>query len=627
MDRNRYYDLYVAESQDHLRALSSAILELERGGGGAALEQAFRAAHTLKGMAAAMGFGAVSTAAHELEDALDRIRRGERPATPNAVDELLGLADRVEDAVAGTPAAEPGSDAGADAADVSIPAEDGPEPASAPAGGEGGPETPASEEVAGATLPEGTALVASFRLRPTTTMKAARAFILLRRLEGLADVLGTDPVTITDDFAGELRVFLAGGADAEVIDGALRDESEVLYCEVSPPGAGPERGDGGRVPERFLHVDLRRLDTLADDVAELGVLQTRLAAVARTAGADDLSDITDQVGRRVAAVQDAALSLRMVPLREVFDRFPRVVRDTARATGKNAELRIAGADIELDRAIIDELADPLVHLLRNAVDHGIEPPDERLRIGKPATGRIWLEAEREQSRVVVRVQDDGRGVPLDAVLERAKALGLVTDEVRDVRDSELLRILSHSGVSTADAVTSISGRGVGMDVVMERIRMLGGSMAMTTEPGEGTTFTIWLPFTLAVTQALHVRVAAEDYVIPLTHVTEGVQVDAASVMPVRGRETLELRGDLLPLVRLRTLLAPPGDSRVTEGAAAVVVAVGEHRAALVVDELVGREQILLKTFDAATGTLPFFTGVTLLSDGRPALVLDPVSML
>jgi two-component system chemotaxis sensor kinase CheA len=314
----------------------------------------------------------------------------------------------------------------------------------------------------------------------------------------------------------------------------------------------------------------------------------------------------------------------MFPVGMVFERMPRVVREAARAVGKSIRLTMEGTDIELDRALLDELVDPIVHLLRNAVDHGIEKQDERARAGKPARAEIRLCAERERASVRIEVHDDGRGMARERIAEKAATLGLRVAAADAMTDEELLRVLAHPGLSTADEVTEVSGRGVGMDAVVQRIRTLGGALSMRSEEGAGTTFTMRLPLTLALAHALRVRVGPEDYAIPLTHVCEVVELQDVHVAAVGGRETLRVRDDLLPLVRLRQVLGIRGVGTET---AAVIAENGERRAALAVDALLGREQIVMKGYVSPRDALPLFSGATLLADGRPALVLDPLSVV
>ncbi|MEX0907775.1 MAG: chemotaxis protein CheW, partial [Gemmatimonadota bacterium] len=286
---------------------------------------------------------------------------------------------------------------------------------------------------------------------------------------------------------------------------------------------------------------------------------------------------------------------------------------------------VEGDDVELDRAILEEIGEPLVHLLRNSVDHGIETPEQRVAAGKTAKGRIRVWAERERSSVRIVVEDDGRGVAAEKVVARARAAGLLEPEASgDVTDEELFRLLSHAGLSTAEQVSDVSGRGVGMDVVVSRIRALGGAIEMRTWPGSGTAFHIRLPITLALALALRVRIGDEEYAIPLTHVSEAVELQPHAFL-LDGREMLQLRDEQMPLVRMRRRLRVPPDGGTEQ--AAVIAEMGDRRAALAVDELIGREQILVKTFDPVAGMLPYFSGATMLADGRPALVLDPLSVI
>jgi two-component system chemotaxis sensor kinase CheA len=375
---------------------------------------------------------------------------------------------------------------------------------------------------------------------------------------------------------------------------------------------------------RHVRVALGVLDELSDGIGELAVLSGRLREMAADGGRA-LAELADRFERLIGDLQHTVLGMRMVPVGDVFDRFPRLVREAARELGRQVDLDVRGREIELDRGILDQLAEPLLHLLRNAVDHGLEPPEERRARGKPERGRLLLQAVRERSSVVIRVEDDGRGVSRARIAERARAAGLIPDGAPvELSDEDLLRLMSRPGFSTAKKVTEISGRGVGLDVVVNAVRRLGGALEMRTEEGRGTRFTLRLPLTLAVIQALRVQIGGESYAIPLTHITEAVELGGGMVGRVRGREVLRLRGEVMPLVRLRDVLQAP---MVGGDAAAVIAQVGERRAALAVERLVSRDRILVKRFDAPVGALPLFSGVTLLADGRPALVLDPTSVL
>jgi two-component system chemotaxis sensor kinase CheA len=324
-------------------------------------------------------------------------------------------------------------------------------------------------------------------------------------------------------------------------------------------------------------------------------------------------------------MQDEIMRCRMVPVAQVFDRFPRLVRDAARGLHKEVSFTVEGQESELDRSMLDEIGEPVMHLLRNAVDHGIEMPAEREAAGKPREGSLKLMISRERSAVTIRVSDDGRGIDRAKVLAKARTMGLVLSTVKALPDEELVRLISRPGFSTAERVTDLSGRGVGIDVVLTRVRALGGSVEIKTVTGEGTTVTARLPLTLAIVRAMLAKVGEETYAVPMTHVTETVELDAASVRTVRGREAIVLREDVLPVVRLRNRLSLAASAAPMQQV--VIVEVGERHAALVVDELAGQQDIVVKQFDPVRGGMALFSGATILSDGAPSLILDVGSLL
>lgn len=316
----------------------------------------------------------------------------------------------------------------------------------------------------------------------------------------------------------------------------------------------------------------------------------------------------------------------MTPVWQVFDRFPRLVRDVARELDKSVTFRVEGKEIELDRAILDELGDPLVHLLRNAVDHGIELPAARRKAGKKAEGEVVLAAVRERASVTITISDDGRGIDRARVLAKAKGDGLVDPHMEALTDDQLLRVLARPGFSTAEAVTSVSGRGVGIDVAMTRIRALGGTIEIRSELGKGTAFVLRLPVTLAIVRALITNVGTERYALPLTYVAETVEFGTTPTTSLEGREAIVLRNRVVPLVHLRQLLGVGGDPPPARRPV-IVLEMGERRTGVVVDGMLGQREIVVKGFDAPQGTLPVFSGATIMGDGVPALILDAGGLL
>lgn len=624
MDTTRYIELFLSESREHLRALARSLLGIEAGGGDEPVEEAFRAAHTLKGMAAAMGYAALAGEAHALEDRLDAIRSGTLGVDAELIDELLAASDRLHAALESTAAGDLAPDAAAPAR---------------PAGSEAGvpPRSAAAPDELGDLLDDDALAgldaeptpAARILIDPSAPLKAARAAIICRSLEKIAAIASCEPAAFDDAFDGNFRLVFGSDADVAVLEAAIRGAGEVkaITWETArrvrrPIPAGRSGAPGPLAVGRRVRVDQSHLDSIAEAVGELGILRTELASLA--AADTPVERVSEEMGRLLDDLEHAILGVRMIPVREVFERFPRVVRDAARASGKDVRLVLEGSDITLDRAILEEIGDPLLHLLRNAVDHGIEAPDERRAAGKPPQGTLVLRAARERAAVVVDVDDDGRGISRAEVLARARREGLVDPGVDDLRDDEMLRLLARPGFSTRESVSALSGRGVGMDVAVSRVRGIGGSVALSTRPGSGTRLRLRLPLSLALAPSLRVQVGGEDYVIPLNHVEEVVELDG-TVTRQRGREVLQLRGEVVPLVRLAEALSCPGGSG--RETAAVIAGGGGARGAIAVERLVGREQMVVKRFDGPAGTLPCFAGVTLLGDGRPALVLDPTSVL
>ncbi len=297
-----------------------------------------------------------------------------------------------------------------------------------------------------------------------------------------------------------------------------------------------------------------------------------------------------------------------------------MVRDLARKLGKQVDFEIEGKEIELDRAILDEIGDPLVHLLRNAVDHGVETPEVRERAGKPPRARIVLSALAQRATVAIRVSDDGRGIDRAKILKSAKQAGLAEEDVEVLTDEMLMRVLSRPGFSTARAVTDVSGRGVGIDVVATQLRALGGGLEVRSEHGKGTTFTLRLPVTLAIVRALTAKVGEERYVMPITHVAETLNLERSAVTELEGQDGMTIRDDIIPLVHLRDIVDASGEP--PQCRPVIVLQIGERRSGLVVDALAGQQEIVVKSFDPPQGTLPIFSGATVLGDGEPALILD-----
>jgi two-component system chemotaxis sensor kinase CheA len=616
MDVSKYAALFLAESREHLSVCNQLLLEWEREpSAGGQVGGLFRAIHTIKGMAGTMGYTGVADLAHRLENLLDALRQRTVAPTP-AVFQLLfrsvdWLAGAVESAASATPhPADEQLVADLEAATAGV-----------------AKAWPSSESAAryGGSVGEGLVRPVQVALRRDAVMRGARAALVVQRAETLGVVSALRPPLSQFDnqeFDGRISFRLASTASEDQILLALRSAGDVESVRFEDDQAAAQMPG----QSRQIRVDLGRLDALMKQVGELVVAKNRLGVLASESSDPALSEVSDRIARLVSAMQGEVIAARMTPVGEVLEPFPRLVRDLARDLGKRIRFDVEGGEIELDRSILDEIGQPLLHLIRNAADHGIEHPEQRLAAGKPEEGRILLSATRERNSVALRLSDDGRGIDRDAILARARKEGLIDTGPDGLTDDLLLRVLARPGFSTAEAVSGLSGRGVGVDVAVTRVRALGGTIEVRSELGRGTTFIIRVPLTLAIVRALLTSAAGERYAVPLAYVAETVEFDHRSVTAVRDREALVVRDLVVPTVHLRDLVrnqprpAPPR-------APTVILEIGDRRAALVVDALVGQQDIVVEPFDAPQGMPPFVGGATILADGSPALILDAAALV
>jgi two-component system, chemotaxis family, sensor kinase CheA len=628
MDLSQYAELFLAESREHLSACNQLLLEWERAP--QALEPVtglFRAVHTIKGMAATMGYGAVADLAHRMENLLDALRRGAVRPADETLQLLFRSTDMLEKAVElAVTGREREADVSGLVADLDRAVARHGKGTTAPTAARLTPPSVPLPEIF--AVHTGGRLV-QVTLRAESAIKGGRALLVLRRAEALGTVAAVTPPRSAfelDDFDGRFAFRLDAPALSDEIERVLRGAGDVERVLVGEAEAETPRIETDSGKSRHVRVDLRRLDTLMDLIGELTTARGRLNQLAAERRDTPLDDVALQISRLSADLQADIIQARMTPVWQVFDRFPRLVRDIARQLDKQVAFRVEGKEIELDRAILDELGDPLLHLLRNAVDHGIETPAARKRAGKPEEGEIVLAAVRERSSVAISITDNGGGIDRERVLEKAKREGLVDPHTDVLTDDQVLRIIARPGFSTAAAVTSVSGRGVGIDVAMTRIRSLGGTIEIRTERGKGTTFILRLPVTLAIVRALIAAVGEERYALPLTYVAETVEFGTIPTTMVEGREAMVLRDRVVPLVHLRTLLNVPGGAPPPRRPV-IVLEMGERRTGLVVDGMLGQQEIVVKSFEPPQGTLPVFSGATIMGDGVPALILDAGGLL
>ncbi|TLY52205.1 MAG: chemotaxis protein CheA [Gemmatimonadetes bacterium] len=629
MDLSQYAELFLAESREHLSACNQLLLEWERAPASPVpVGGLFRAVHTVKGMAATMGYARVTDVAHRTENLLDLLRRGSQPATDDLLQLLFRARDSLEQAVE---LSVVGREDEIDAAEI-LADLDG---AAAALAGPGGRPAPAPGPAPAVEAPAVAGRLVQVTLRSEAPLKGGRALLVLKKAQALGPVRNVTPSETafeSDDFDGRFSFRIETTAPAADVERVVRAAGDVEHLTVGgeerrapSPGAAPGAAQAPDAKSRHIRVDLRRLDGLMDLIGELVTARGRLNELAAQRRDPAVDDVAIQISRLSTELQAEIIQARMTPVWQVFDRFPRLVRDLARELGKQVAFRVEGKEIELDRAILDELGDPLLHLLRNAVDHGIEAPAERRSRGKKPEGEIVLAAVRERASVVISVSDDGRGIARAKILERAKRDGVVDPHAEALSDDQLLRVLARPGFSTAESVTSVSGRGVGIDVAMTRIRALGGSIDIRSQEGKGTTFVLRLPVTLAIVRALIAGVGAERYALPLTYVSETVEFGVQATTTVEGREAIVLRDRVVPLVHLRRLLGVTGDA--PSRCPSIVLEMGDRLSGIVVDGMLGQQEIVVKGFDAPQGTLPVFSGATIMGDGIPALILDAGGLL
>lgn len=664
MNHSRYADLFRTESREHLAEIDAALLALEQRANdpvaiASQVASLFRSTHTIKGMAGAMGYVAVERLSHALETVLDAVRRNTRALDADALELLFDGSDALRHTLDATDVDGGGTitravqalldrldalsdtmsdDAHPPNAQHVAPAASSVANANSAIRGDifcdarmtDARQVDARAANAAAATPDAPPdRVVEIRLTADCQLKGVRALIVLARLQTLGTVRSmtpAQPLWQLEEFDGILGIVLQSTHTDTDIETAVRGAGDVARVSVrAVEPLVPSKASGAVA--RTIRMDLSRLDTLLDLVGELVITRDRLLRATDAAvegGADRmLTRVAHETARLVSALQEEVLQVRMVPVGQVFDRFPRQVRDIARELGKDVQFTCEGRDVELDRSLLDAIGEPIVHLLRNALDHGIEDAAAREQAGKPSTGQLVLRAGRDRSSVVIQVEDDGRGIDRDAIRTRAQLQGIIDAKAGALTDDELLHILAHPGFSTASTVTSISGRGVGVDVVMTRVRALGGTLELETAHGEGSAFTIRLPVTLAIIRALLVRVDAAAYAIPAAHVIEVLEYRPGTIVTSVAGARLPWRDELLPIVRLRERFGLPfsGD----ETFVAVVESAG-RRSALFVDALLSQHDIVVKPLDIARGSLPLFNGATVLGDGTPSLIVDVGSL-
>ena len=583
IDLNRFIATFFDEAQEHLESIEEQAMALGSGQHDPeVLNSIFRAAHSIKGGSGTFGFSQLADATHEMETLFDGLRKGKGTADQNTVRLLLDACDAFKAHVARLKAGERGNDPAMDGIRAQLISFR----ASSSFGGNGEATVHAATPAPGAPAKETSE---SFFVPMKDAMDGGEAFGLFDNESASIHAPAAEKFGFFDNAPGE------------------------------PTEHNRRKGDASSI-----RVSVEKIDRIVNLVGELVIAQAMMQqSVARRSGEQDeqLSHSLATLDRNTRDLQQAVMSIRMMPMEFVFSRFPRVVYDVSAKLGKRVQLRTQGQETELDKELIELLIDPLTHVVRNAIDHGIESPEERRAAGKPDVGTVGMRATHRGGSVIIEVSDDGRGLDRARLIAKARELGMPADD--SMTDQQVFGIIFEPGFSTAKEVTSLSGRGVGMDVVRRNINSLGGGVSVASAKGEGTTITIQLPLTLAVLDGMIVGVGEEQYIVPLEFVAEAFMPGPNDIRTIVGQPSLvAVRGEQLPIVRLEDVVQLPATAEERPDALCLVVEVDNRRAALLVDSLIGQQQLVVKSLETNLHGVPGVAGATILGDGRVALILD-----
>ncbi len=642
-DTSRYLSLFVSEATEHLDALGKELVRLEGGVTPEAIDSLFRHAHSVKGMAGSMGYDATTALAHSVEDLLERVRSAPVRFDRSVADLVLQAVDALGGHVKAAHASKPFPENTALIAQLkeltnSLRPGTTLMPSAAPANAPllqtaGAPES---------ELPP--RWLVTLRVATHSAQPGVRGFLAYKRLSSLGNLFRCTP-SLDEVKAGRLPggTFAVELESTEPEAAVAKTVSQVADVELvsltrvasAPPPPAPEEAKGtepeprvvGQEPPRTVRVRTELLDEFLDLAGELMLATAGVREVGRGLHEEPrgrLNETVDRLHGLVRGLHDKVMKARMTPISVITDRLPRAARDIARRRGREIELILSGSEVELDRAIVDELSDPVLHLLRNAIDHGVEPPEERRMRGKPPRGTVKLSVKRASDRVLLEVEDDGRGMDVERLKALAVERGLLTaDAARDLPEREALMLSTAPGLSTAASVTDISGRGVGMDAVKRAVEAVGGTLEITSRRGLGTTFRLSLPLTVVMVNLLLVGLGDDVYGLPIAKVAGVVETSRASLAHSRDVPVLQFGASVVPARELSAVLEVPGRSHdVSAISPFVVVDTDDGRVALAVDALLGQEEVVLKALTRPLDQVPGLAGVTVLGNGRPVFILD-----
>ncbi len=711
MDVGQYLGIFLDESQEHIQALNDNLLTLEQDPENEdSINEIFRAAHSLKGMAGTMGYKRLQRLTHDTEDVFSAIRGGQMKVTSSLIDILFQALDAIQGYVDTIRASteegendnesiiaelnkflENGGEEGGGGNSAAAPLDEKPAESTAepaPADDKAQHRKITLEEAQKDVMKD--AIVADKKVYgftvfvdPECMLKAARAFLVFKAVEELGEIIVSDPSSqdIEDEkFDHSFCIFVISSEPMDKLVAAIKSVSEIVdavgdeYDEnmvdsngeggenaeapaeaapaetaapaqagtpapASAPAPAPKKQEAQEakkaapakkpVASHTIRVDIEKLDILMNLVSELIIAKNALvSSAAQMSGGSNsesqaIAENVEYLESVTTNLHESVMKVRMVPIESALQKFPRMIRDLEKKLGKKMQLTITGEETELDRTVVDQIGDPLMHLLRNSADHGLETPAVRSERGKPETGSIFLNAYQEGNNVIIEVGDDGNGIDVEAVRSKIIERGFMAEEqAMQLNDKEVIDVLFDPGFSMAKEVTDISGRGVGLDVVKSNIEQLGGDVEVKTKLGEGSTFIVRLPLTLAIIQALMVLVGEEKYAIALGNIQTIEDIPVSEIRLVENKEVIQLRGSVIPIIRLSNILDAEEIERGDENLMIVVVKKGDSLAGLVVDELMGQQEIVIKSLGKYINTSRIISGATILGDGEVALIID-----
>ncbi len=674
MDTNQYLEMFIDESKEHLQSCNEHLLELEKNPQDLAIvNEIFRSAHTLKGMSATMGYEDIADLTHMMENVLDAIRNSKIPVTTEIFDVVLQAVDYLEEMVMDIASGGTGKKDVRVLVDSLNRIETG-----------GTAVARALSETAATVVLENensqkvdlryddyemTVISQSFeqgyqafeitiQLREDCVLKAARVFMVFGILEKAGEIIKSEPKVEqleNEEFDETFSVALITKEDGDVLKDKVMKVSEINHVTITPISTDylihgkrakdeeaaivdqsptvikkeaddqkGKRNTGVQSGNKTIRVNIDRLDILMNLFEELVIDRGRLESIASEIHNPELNETVERMTRVSGDLQSIILNMRMMPVETVFNRFPKMVRQLARDLDKKVTLEIIGAETELDRTVIDEIGDPLVHLIRNALDHGVESPAERLAKGKPEEGTVTLRAYHSGNHVFIELEDDGAGVNRERVLAKAISNGIVTEEAAVMMtDRQVAELILASGFSTAEKISDVSGRGVGLDVVKNTIESLGGYISIESKEGQGSLFQVQLPLTLSIISVMLVELESEVYAIPLSSIIETAIIQTADILNAHNQKVIDFRGNIVPLVYLKEIFEMPEQHDESNGLQSVVIVrKGEKLAGLVVDSFIGQQEIVLKSLGNYLQSVFAISGATILGNGQVALIVD-----